>query len=325
LLKRHNQILFTFLFFFDLFLAYFTWEFAYFLRFYWINFPLAPSIIPPHQAYVQAVPVLLVLSGVIFYSAGVYHTNRVFKFYSEFTLLLKGCVWLLLFLVAIFFFYRDFSYSRVMTLYFITLYFSSLLLLRIIVPLFLNILHQRGIHTQNIAIIGSSEMAMKLANTLHNYKRVGMILKGFIQLSEASIPTRLEHLPCLGKIEEIEKIVNVHKIDQVFIALSNEEKRDLSFLYDTLFDQMVDIKIIPDLGAFKQLHIDVERFEDIPIVTIVQSTMIGWNAVIKRFLDLIVSLIALILVFPIMLVISIIIKLTSPGPIFYRQERNNYP
>lgn len=320
MLKRHNQILLTFLFFFDLLLAYATWELAFFLRFYWINLPVVTLAIPSHYPYVQAIPVLLVLTGVIFFSTGVYHSQRISKFASEFNHLLKACGWLLLLLVAIGFFYRNFSYSRVHVLYFMSVYFCSLLIVRLIIPHLLNILHQRGLHTQSIAIIGSSEMIVNFAKTLHNFKHLGMILKGYIRFSEK--PTSgLEHLHCLGDIKEIEKIVKSHNIDQVFIALSNEEKKDLSSLYDALFDQLVDIKIIPDLGAFKQMHIDVEKFEDIPIVTIIQSTMVGWNAVIKRILDFLGSLTALILFSPFMLIISVAIKLTSPGPIFYRQER----
>ena len=88
-----------------------------------------------------------------------------------------------------------------------------------------------------------------------------------------------------------------------------------------LAEQWVDVRIIPDLGTFRTLHTEVESFEDIPIITIVQSPMTGWNQVLKRILDFFGALIALVFFSPLMLIIAVVIRLTSSGPSLYGQKR----
>ena len=75
------------------------------------------------------------------------------------------------------------------------------------------------------------------------------------------------------------------------------------------------------MGTFRTLHTEVESFEDMPIVTIVQSPMTGWDKVLKRIIDIFGALIALVLFSPLMLIIAIVIRLTSSGPSLYGQER----
>lgn len=319
MLKRHNQILIAVLFFLDLLLAYVSWELAYYFRFHWLNIPEA-HYLPPHFQYLKAVPVLIVLTGLVFSSSGIYQSHRVSRMSSEWFHLGKACFWLFIGLLAAAFFYRNYSYSRVHMIYFMGIFLSFLILIRLLTPVVLKMMHRRGLHTHNIAIIGSSEMAINFTNTISRYHGSGMVLKGCITL--ASSPQKgLKGVKTLGTTEDIDRILTDHDIDQVFIALSSEEKSDLSHIYEVLFDQLVDVKVIPDLGPFKQLHTDVENFEDIPIVTIVQSPMDGWNSLLKRLLDIGGATFALLVFSPIMLIVGGLVKLTSPGPIFYGQER----
>ncbi|MBF0278131.1 MAG: undecaprenyl-phosphate glucose phosphotransferase [SAR324 cluster bacterium] len=320
MLKRHNEILVTMIFLWDLVLCYASWELAYFARFFWLNFPAA-KFIPPHDQYFKAVAVLIVLTGIVFVFSGAYQSQRVLRLSQELPHLLKACFWLFIGLLAIAFFYRKFSYSRIHMLYFMSIFLVLLTLFRMGMQSMLKMLHKRGWHVRNIAILGNSEMIVNFVETLNQYHNSGMVFKGIIRLPRNNTRESFKKFPVLGNIEEIDSIVNDYKIDQIFIALSNEEKTDLSYCYEVLFDQMVDIKIIPDLGPFKLLHTDVEHFDDVPIVTIVQSPMDGWNSVQKRVLDFCGSLFATILFAPVMVIISALIKLTSPGPVLYKQER----
>ena len=92
-------------------------------------------------------------------------------------------------------------------------------------------------------------------------------------------------------------------------------------LKEMLAEQWVDVRIIPYLGTFPTMHTEIESFDDMPIITIVQSPMTGWNQVLKRLLDISGSFFAIVIFAPGMLLISILIKLTSSGPALYGQER----
>ena len=98
----------------------------------------------------------------------------------------------------------------------------------------------------------------------------------------------------------------------------------LEKILQQLSTEMVDIKILPDLYQYVILQGSVEEFEGLPVVTLSGSPMYGWNQVVKRALDLTVSIPLLILGLPIFGLIALLIKLTSPGPVFYVQERMGY-
>ncbi|MEC9171792.1 MAG: undecaprenyl-phosphate glucose phosphotransferase, partial [SAR324 cluster bacterium] len=158
-----------------------------------------------------------------------------------------------------------------------------------------------------------------LIERLKELKPIGIHLSGSISLAEQS--SENPDSKFLGSLEQLPQIIQQQRIDQVFISLSLKEQHRLEELKDLLSEQWVDVRIVPDLGSFRTLHTDVESFAGMPLVTLVQSPMTGWNQVLKRVLDLAGAILALILFSPLMLLIAFLVKITSPGPILYRQQR----
>ena len=320
MLKRHTQIVSTILRLFDMSLAFAAWELGYLLRFIWFDFPIA-SMIPEHLEYIKAAFFVAILSGFVFSFMGVYRMHKVIKLRHEFYHLLRGTFTLFLLTLVAAFFYRDFSYSRVHTLYFLICYLNSLFLSRFLTRWSLEWLHKRGKNVESILLIGEGDTASKFIEKLERFKTLGIVLFGVIETGSKIKSKIPENIPKLGGINELSSIIQAHEIDQVFIALSSEEQQCLPELKEILAEQWVDVRIIPDLGTFQTLHTEVESFEDMPIVTIVQSPMTGWNQVLKRIIDIFGASIALVLFSPFMLIIAIVIRLTSSGPCLYGQER----
>lgn len=321
MLKHHNQILLTLLWIFDLLLAYVAWELAYQLRFYWLNLPPAQEI-PSHYQYFKAVGVLVVFTGTIFIFAGVYRPHHIARLKYELLHLAKGCIWLFILLLATAFFYRKFSYSRIHVIYFMICFIGFLILSRLGTRMVLHGLHAKGIHIENVLVIGTSEVANRFTDRLKRYQTTGILLKGIVSVNNGTLPhDEIWNIPYLGTVDNLSQIISEQEIDQVFIALAAEEQSHIPDIREVLAEQMVDIRIIPDLGTFKTLHTDVEDFEGMPVVTIIQSPMVGWNLVLKRGMDFTGALTAIILFSPVMFLLSVLIKLTSPGPIWYKQER----
>ena len=129
MLKRHTQIFFTVLRLFDVSLAFVAWELAYLLRFIWVDFPPA-VMIPEHLEYLKAAFFVAILSGFVFSFIGVYRTHKVINLRHEFYHLLRGTFTLFLLTLVAAFFYRNFSYSRVHTIYFLICYLNLLFLSR---------------------------------------------------------------------------------------------------------------------------------------------------------------------------------------------------
>ena len=301
-------------------LAFIAWELAYQLRFLWIDIPHA-SMIPSHTEYLQAAYFVTILTGFTFSFSGVYRLQKVVYPPEEFYRLLRGTLSLLLLTLVAAFFYRNFSFSRVHIIYFFACLLILLYLSRLVTKYTLNWLHSRGAYVEHVLLIGNGDTANKLVEHLVRLKSLGIILKGLIETNgklDSIIPT---NIPRLGKIDQLNQIIQAKQIDQVFIALPSEEQHYLPELKELLAEQWVDVSIIPDLGTFRGLHTEVESFDEMPIVTIVQSPMTGWNQVLKRLMDISGAFFAIILFSPIMLVIAVLIRLSSSGPALYGQER----
>ena len=320
MLKRHTQIFSTILRLFDMSLAFVAWELAYLLRFIWIDLPTA-VMVPEHLEYLKAAFFVTILSGFVFSFIGVYRMHKVIHLRHEFYHLLRGTFTLFILTLVVAFFYRDFSYSRVHTIYFLICYLNLLFLSRLFTRWLLRCLHKRGKSVESILLIGEGASASKFVESIERLKTLGIVLIGVIETGSKIKSNIKENIPRLGGIDQMSRIIQTQKIDQVFIALSPEEQHYLPRLKEILAEQWVDVRIIPDLGTFRTLHTEVESFEDMPIVTIVQSPMTGWDKVLKRIVDIFGALIALILFFPFMLIITLVIKLTSSGPSLYGQER----
>ncbi|MBS1254335.1 MAG: UDP-glucose:undecaprenyl-phosphate glucose-1-phosphate transferase [Deltaproteobacteria bacterium] len=320
MLKRHTQVFTTVLRLFDMFLAFAAWELAYLLRFHWIDFPAA-SMIPEHEEYLKAAVFLAILAVFVFSFSGVYRMHKIVHLRHEYYHILRGTFTLFLLTLVAAFFYREFSYSRVHTIYFLFCYLILLFFSRLITRWILQWMHARGTNVEQILLIGNGVTANKFINRLDRLKSLGIVLKGVIDTGNNTKSDIPNNIPKLGGIDQLSQVIHAHKIDQVFIALSPEEQHYLPELKELLAEEWVDVRIIPDLGIFRMLNTEVESFEDMPIVTIVQSPMTGWNQVLKRLLDISGAFIALVLFAPLMLVIAVVIRLTSTGPSLYGQER----
>jgi Undecaprenyl-phosphate glucose phosphotransferase len=303
-----------------MFLAFAAWELAYLLRFHWIDFPAA-SMIPEHEEYLKAAVFLAILAVFVFSFSGVYRMHKIVHLRHEYYHILRGTFTLFLLTLVAAFFYREFSYSRVHTIYFLFCYLILLFFSRLITRWILQWMHARGTNVEQILVIGNGVTANKFINRLDRLKSLGIVLKGVIDTGNNTKSDIPNNIPKLGGIDQLSQVIHAHKIDQVFIALSPEEQHYLPELKELLAEEWVDVRIIPDLGIFRMLNTEVESFEDMPIVTIVQSPMTGWNQVLKRLLDISGAFIALVLFAPLMLVIAVVIRLTSTGPSLYGQER----
>ena len=320
MLKKHTQIFSTVLRISDIFLSFAAWEIAYQLRFYWIDFPHA-SMIPLHNEYFKAAFFVSILTGFIFSFSGVYRLHKLVQTKQEIYNLLRGTISLVILTLVTAFFYREFSFSRIHTIYFFICLLILLFISRFLSRLTLKILHTKNTYVENILIIGNGISANKFCHRLDRLKSLGIIIKGVIEIDKNVSPKLSSKIQRLGDINSLKQTIKAYQIDQVYIALSNAQQKLLPKLKELLSEQWVDIKIIPDLATFRTLRTEVESFGDIPIITIVQSPMTGWNQVIKRFMDIFGSIIAIIIFAPVMIIISLLIKLTSTGSIFYSQER----
>jgi exopolysaccharide biosynthesis polyprenyl glycosylphosphotransferase len=176
----------------------------------------------------------------------------------------------------------------------------------------------------NTIVIGGDQNAVELYEeiTSRPYK-LGHNFVGFIDSNGNSANLIKKYLPKLGKIKNLSNVVRDHNVEEVIIAIETSEHNRLSEILDILsdFDESVLVKIIPDmydilLGTVKMNHV-----YGAVLIEIERELMPNWQFFMKRLIDIVASLIAILILLPFAVYFAIRVKASSRGPIFFKQER----
>jgi exopolysaccharide biosynthesis polyprenyl glycosylphosphotransferase len=125
----------------------------------------------------------------------------------------------------------------------------------------------------------------------------------------------------LGTPEEIDRVIHSHGVDQVFIALPSESHAAILRIVDHCRHNNVRFRLVPDLYQMRLSQVDVEHVYGIPLIGMRELSIRGWNLIMKRMLDMTLSALSLVVTSVPMLIIAMLIKLDSPGPVLFRQVR----
>jgi exopolysaccharide biosynthesis polyprenyl glycosylphosphotransferase len=181
---------------------------------------------------------------------------------------------------------------------------------------------RRGLIGYNTIIVGGNENAVHLYNDIRNpQKGFGYKLTGFIDTNGSSGNGLAAHLPRLGKLTDLDKVAGADNIKEVIIAIETSEHHRLSEIINTLADTNVVIKIIPDMYDILSGSVKMSNVIGAPLIEIYPDMMPFWQKILKRGMDVAFSAAALAILSPVMLYIILRVRLSSPGPVFFTQER----
>lgn len=182
------------------------------------------------------------------------------------------------------------------------------------------------IHSRQIGfptlIVGSDAKAVELYEELEGQRQSsGNLFKGFIRVNEREHYPLGDKLPFLGNIEKLIEAIETHKIEEVLIALESSEHEQLQRILTLLEDRNIIVKIIPDMYDILSGSVRMDSIFGTPLIQVTQDIMAPWQQVTKRAGDIFVSSLALIALSPVYLLTAAAVKFSSPGPVFYKQER----
>nr|MBX2817997.1 exopolysaccharide biosynthesis polyprenyl glycosylphosphotransferase [Saprospiraceae bacterium] len=155
-------------------------------------------------------------------------------------------------------------------------------------------------------------------------KSLGYAFVGFVNANEDEQPTELaKHIPCLGNPQDLKRVIEETETEEVIIAIEPANHDRLKVILDTLFDfgEKILVKVIPDMYDIMLGKVKMNHLYGAVLIEIEQGLMPKYQRIIKRAFDILVSAALLILLLPLYLYIAIRIKLSSPGPILFKQER----
>lgn len=173
-------------------------------------------------------------------------------------------------------------------------------------------------------LIGSNNKALEIYNQIQNLKKGGGYqFIGFIHIREKNglSDELVKKIPHLGEYDDLSDIIHKYKPEEAIIALESNEHDYLKKIADDLADFGIVIKIIPDMYNILAGQVKMNSLFDAPLIVVEQNIMPPWQRSVKRFLDIFISLLFILLFWWVYLIIAISIKISSKGPVFFKQER----
>ena len=335
MVSRHNRLLVAFYVISDALLGVLAFVIAYGLRFHTGLVHLIPITkgLPPLRQYINILPFVALLVPLGFQLQGLYRLRRGRSRVDDFFAVFVGSILAVVFgIVATLYVQTYFATATVRVrgelqvsqpvwaiflVLNVALTFASRELVR-------DVLERRwraGIGLKRILIAGSGELGRLVADKILEHRELGYQIVGFVDDKASGDHLGYRGLPLLGTIAEAADIVARETVDHLYVALPPEQHLQMLRLIESTSRECVDVKVVPDLLQVIALRARLEDLDGVPVININDVPLQGFNSVVKRAIDIAMSSVALtVLALPFWLV-AVLVKLTSRGDVFYRQER----
>ena len=178
-----------------------------------------------------------------------------------------------------------------------------------------------GLGLRRVLIAGAGDLGRMVADRMFEHRELGYHVVGFVDDRAGGDHLGYRGLPLLGTLAEAPEIAAREQIDHLYVALPMEEHVKMLDLVEGASRECVDVKVVPDLLQFIALRARLEDLDGIPVINVNDVPLQGVNAVVKRLLDIAISLLALAVMAAPGLLIAWLIKRSSHGPVFYQQTR----
>ncbi len=194
---------------------------------------------------------------------------------------------------------------------------------RVVFRLTLRAIRRRGWNLRHVCVVGTGRLGRIACRTLDRNSWTGIHVAYFISEHEhAPSGARCVGRPVLGGLADLDEIMQREKPDAVYLALPNARAALLPKLLRRLERYAVDVRIIPDVHPrYTPLSMTISELEGMPILSVRESPLNGLGGAAKRVLDVLGSLAGIVLFSPLMLIVAGLIRMTSPGPVIFKQRR----
>jgi len=261
----------------------------------------------------------------LYYFFGLYKPFRnQSSIFSGTTAIIKSDIMAFVILVAVLFVINEPDFSRIWLLLLSLFAMIFTIIERALVVLGLRMLRANNRNLKHILIIGDNDLAYNFARKIKTKTYLGYHVFGFLGRKE-HVGKYMEGTPFIGSFDELPQVLKRHKFDRVVIAIPLKYYYHLNEIVDICEDEGIKAEIIPDYYKYLPAKPSVDMLDDLPIINIRYVPLDdAFNKFTKTLSDYTVAIIAIIITSPIMILTAIAIKLESPGPIIFKQERIGY-
>lgn len=298
-----------------------------FVASYWVRYELQwfravdPAYDAPLSVYVPFALGLTALLLIAYKLNGVYRSRRGASWFDEAYAIVDGTTTGIVVMVAITFFYRPRYYSRLLFIYTGVLTIVLLSFTRLVKRGVWHWLRRRGMGVDRVLIVGAGEVGRAIMRNIVAQPELGYRVVGFVDDDPAKGEKDIGRFKALGPIDNLPRLIREENVNEVIVTLPWMYHRKIVSIMRQCERERVRSRIVPDLFQLSLSRMDVDDLGGVPLLSVKEVSISGWNLALRRALDLSIALIGLILLSPLLLLIAIAIKLESPGPILFKQKR----
>jgi Undecaprenyl-phosphate glucose phosphotransferase len=318
-LQRYSEIFRTFLMLSDMVLLAGSWLAAYWFRFH--GSLEASQGIPDFRPYAELLLAILPIHLLLYRARGLYQPWRAGTLGREVAAVMAANVTGIVTLVFLSFFLRSYFYSRGVLIFFFLFGTSSVVAFRIALRGGLRTLRRRGYNLRYVIVAGAGELAVRVIERLHAHPETGLRVVGVLTDDGAAHRRELHGVPVLGHYSELKRLLAEKRRDLLVVALPASESHQLAKILTDVEDELVNVRVVPDLPAIITLRSQVEDLDGIPLISLREGPLVGWAAVRKRIFDVVVSGLVLVATSPVLALIAAAVRVRSGRPVLFRQER----
>jgi Undecaprenyl-phosphate glucose phosphotransferase len=334
MMRRYNRLLALFFVATDAGISAVSFAFSYMLRFHWLAgvVPVTKGY-PQFEYYRKLLPFVMVILPIAFHIQGLYHLRRGRSRVDDFFAVFVGSILAVVFGVGGTLYYNTYfvpdplkdagvyEVSQVVWALYLVLNVMLAYASREVVREALERRWKAGIGLKRVLIAGASDLGKLVADKVLEHRELGFKVVGFLDDRAAGDHIGYRGLPLLGTLGEADEIIRQEHIDHVYVALPLEEHVKMLAIVEATNREAVEVHVVPDLLQFIALRARLENLDGVPIISLNDVPLRGFNSILKRAIDACISAGALLGLSVPFGIISAIIKYTSPGPVFYKQER----
>jgi exopolysaccharide biosynthesis polyprenyl glycosylphosphotransferase len=293
---------------------------AYRYRFFLDPIPVPGSEAPSFAAYVAAIPVLDAIWIAGFFLAGVYRPIRGRSYIDKMFAVIGGATLATLLVFAALYLYHGFPYSRLVLLYTLVAAVALIAVVRTVLRQITLTLRRRGRGMRSALVVGTGTGSELLIQRLSMWPNYGLRVVG---IADDRLPpgARFANCEVLGTSAQLPQLIRAHAVEEVFVALPDASHDEVLRLIKVCDQEGVDFRLVPDLLEIITTRVMSDVIDGIPLIGLRQNRLAGANLAIKRSFDLLLGSTFLLLGAIPLALIALAIRLDSPGPALYRQER----
>ncbi len=332
MVKHQSRILTVLYVLGDLVATYIAFFLAYFVRFN-VEIVQVTKGVNPLSQYTLLLPLITLLWPLLFYLHGLYNLRRLrsridelFSIVWAVTMGTAATLFVALYL-RVYYFYGPpetsgrYEFSQLVLGLFVIFDIVLLTLTRSLIRKHREARWRLGEGLRNILIAGAGELGRSVADKFIDNQELGFRVLGFLDDHFRGEFAGYRGLPILGTIDEVEQVIAERQVYSLYVALPLEDHEKIRSLIGFASREGLDIKVAWDYLTHVALRAGVEDLDGIPVISLAETPIQGWNWVQKRTMDICISAALLALATIPFAMVAVLIKLTSKGPVFYTQER----